>query len=165
MLPTVALVAWILSMLRPRFFPGRREVASFRKSYDVTTTATIAFLSAMGVVTLLAAQDESFPVIKAVFVGLGMLLIVVGNFFGKMRRNYFVGIRTPWTLSDGEVWLRTHRFGGKAFVLAGVVTVVGALMDLSALILTAPAVIAAAAAAVYSYVIYARTARMPGSSS
>jgi len=50
---------------------------------------------------------------------IGLLFIILGNYFGKIKMNWFMGIRTPWTLSSEEVWNKTHRFGGKMFILAG----------------------------------------------
>ncbi|HEX4052088.1 MAG TPA: SdpI family protein [Steroidobacteraceae bacterium] len=57
---------------------------------------------------------------------LGALFIVLGNVLGKIRPNYFLGIRTPWTLADEHVWEQTHRFGGWAFVAGGTVMLVAA---------------------------------------
>ena len=50
----------------------------------------------------------------------GLLFVVMGNFLGKVRKNFFLGIRTPWTLASDEVWAKTHRLGGWCFVTAGV---------------------------------------------
>jgi len=57
---------------------------------------------------------------------------LLGNFLGKVTKNFFAGIRTPWTLAIDEVWLRTHRLGGKLFVLAGAVMVIGGLLGAGA---------------------------------
>ena len=53
-------------------------------------------------------------------VGVGVLLVVVGNVLGKVRPNYFVGVRTPWTLASARSWEATNRLGGRVFVLGGV---------------------------------------------
>jgi uncharacterized membrane protein len=47
------------------------------------------------------------------------LFLILGNSFGKIRPNYFVGLRTPWTLNNEEVWMRSHRFTGRLWVIAG----------------------------------------------
>lgn len=89
-------------------------------------------------------------------VGVGLLLVVIGNSLGKVRQNGVVGIRTPWTLADEEVWARTNRIGGWLVVLAGVVMAVTGLCGFR----MAPGLIALGTAAVvsvvYSYVIWRR---------
>ncbi len=53
----------------------------------------------------------------------GLLFIVIGNYLPQCKPNYFVGIKTPWTLSNEEVWRKTHRFSGKVFVVLGVIMI------------------------------------------
>jgi len=74
---------------------------------------------------------------------------------GKLTKNFFVGIRTPWTLANDEVWLRTHRLGGKLFAVAGLGIVVSALVGWGAAVPVVVGVaVAAGIPAVYSYVLY-----------
>ena len=80
----------------------------------------------------------------------------MGNFLGKVTRNFFVGIRTPWTLASEEVWLRTHRLGGKCFVAAGFAVVAISLLGLGPWAMMAVILAAALVPVVYSYVIYRR---------
>jgi len=69
--------------------------------------------SALGTLTM----QSALPVL------LGVFFVVLGNFLPVVRRNFFIGIRTPWTLADEEVWARTHRWGGRAFVAVGVLMI------------------------------------------
>lgn len=61
---------------------------------------------------------------RLVMIGVGLLFATLGNYLGKSKRNFFLGIRTPWTLASDEVWRRTHRLGGWVMVGAGVALVV-----------------------------------------
>ncbi len=83
------------------------------------------------------------------------LFIFIGNYLGKVRRNFWLGIRTPWTLASDVTWERTHRLGGWLFVAAGVIGigtafvpslriwgVVGSILVVSAILI------------VYSYIVY-----------
>jgi len=82
--------------------------------------------------------------------------VLLGNVMGQVRHNYFVGIRTPWTLADEEVWRRTHRMGGRLFVLGGLAIAAGGLVGgpwLVAAILTSLTV-AGLGPVVYSYWIW-----------
>ena len=71
-----------------------------------------------------------------------------------MPRNFFVGIRTPWTIVDEDIWTRTHRFGKWLFIAAGLAMVVGGVMGASVFIIVAAAIAAGLGPMVYSYVIY-----------
>lgn len=98
-------------------------------------------------------------------IGLGLLFVVLGNILGKVPQNGVVGIRTPWTLADKEVWRRTHRVAGWLLVLAGVFTAITGSMGFR----VAPGLIAIGAAAVvsaaYSYVVWRRLNGGDGGSS
>ena len=118
--------------------------------------AILAFLFLVHILVLLSATGARVEMNRAIPIGVGLLLVLLGNYLGKTTKNFFLGIRTPWTLASDEVWLRTHRLGGKLFVLAGVVCFVSGLAGGS----LAPAMAAVGAAAlasvVYSYVVYRR---------
>jgi hypothetical protein len=70
------------------------------------------------------AFQPDFDVLRPVTVATGVLLLAIGNYLGKARRNAIFGLRTPWTLADGTVWDRTHRFTGVGMVLGGL-TLIG----------------------------------------
>jgi uncharacterized membrane protein len=92
-------------------------------------TATVVFGAIIGIGVIRAANDASINISSFVFVAVGLLFMVIGNFLGKVRKNFFLGIRTPWTLASDEVWAKTHRLGGWCFVAAGIVM---ALMGVAA---------------------------------
>ncbi|MEM2728714.1 MAG: SdpI family protein, partial [Candidatus Bathyarchaeia archaeon] len=84
-----------------------------------------------------------------------LLFFYIGILCENSRRNWFIGIRTPWTLSSDRVWEKTHRLGGKLFKAAGVIAMLGALIQEHAFILIlAPIIFAAAYTIIYSYVEY-----------
>ena len=115
---------------------------------------------------LLMAGMGRHPAIPAdAAIGVGLLLIVLGNSLGKVPQNGVVGIRTPWTLADEDVWARTNRTGGWLFVLAGVVMAATGFSGFG----MGPGLIAVGVAAVvsvgYSYVIWRRINRGSGNPS
>ncbi|MBV8490241.1 MAG: SdpI family protein, partial [Candidatus Eremiobacteraeota bacterium] len=83
----------------------------------------------------------------------GALLVLIGNYLPKIRKNFFLGIRTPWTLASDEVWLRTHRFGGWVFTIGGIAIVIFGLLG-SALPMVVVLVAVALAPIAYSFVAY-----------
>jgi uncharacterized membrane protein len=93
---------------------------------------------------------------SAIPAALGLLLVVLGSFLGKFRRNFFAGIRTPWTLASEEVWLRTHRLGGKVLVVAGLALAVAGLLGQGHLALLPALLVVGVVPVAYSYVRYRR---------
>lgn len=75
----------------------------------------------------LPAYGIEVPV-NIVMLGVGALLIVLGNALPKSRPGFFVGIRTPWAILDTDNWVATHRLGGKLMLLAGAAIILGALL-------------------------------------
>jgi uncharacterized membrane protein len=63
----------------------------------------------------------------ALCVLVGLMIAMLGNWMGKLRRNFYIGIRTPWTLANEVVWEKTHRLGGKLFVAAGLISAITGL--------------------------------------
>ncbi|MGH8200038.1 MAG: SdpI family protein [Steroidobacteraceae bacterium] len=134
--------------------------------YYPTIVASVAGLNSFANLWVLMAGmgwHRALPSHLAIAVGL--LLVVLGNSLGKVRQNGVVGIRTPWTLADEEVWARTNRVGGWLIVLAGLVMAATGIMGFRMV----PGLIAVGAAAAvsvgYSYVIWLRVNRGNGKSS
>lgn len=127
-----------LFRILPRLDPRREAYVKNAKAMAFMETALTVFF--IGLVWLVAASSLGVPIDvgDTVRVGIGLLFIVLGNFMGQLKRNYFVGIRTPWALADDEVWRRTHRRGGWVFVIDGLLFVASAALPdgpiLSALI-------------------------------
>lgn len=117
--PLIMLGLWLVFLALPRLAPQGFRLDNFRPVYDLLRVAVLGIMLLMTVTQLLAAAGVPFNVGSAVLVLIGLLFVVIGNVMGKIRKNFFVGIRTPWTLADDEVWLRTHRFGGWVFVAGG----------------------------------------------
>ncbi|KAA9002125.1 DUF1648 domain-containing protein [Paenibacillus spiritus] len=88
----------------------------------------------------------------------GVLLIIVGNYMPQIRDNYFLGIRTPWTLASPEVWRRTHRLGGLMWVAGGLLVIAGALTrgPVSPVLLASGLVLAILVPVVYSWLLHRR---------
>ncbi|MGH8317812.1 MAG: SdpI family protein [Steroidobacteraceae bacterium] len=120
----------------------------------VAGVAGLIFFSNIQV--LMAGMGWHLAMSSDLAIGVGLLLVVLGNSLGKVRQNGVVGIRTPWTLADEEVWARTHRVGGWLVVLAGMIMATAGFMGFRMV----PGLIAIGAAAVvsvgYSYIIWRR---------
>ncbi|GGJ57438.1 putative membrane protein [Anoxybacillus voinovskiensis] len=111
----VALVIFL-----PKVDPRKENYEKFEKVYRIFLHVFVLFLFSLHVVTLAYNIGFSVQVDVVVPIGVGGLFIVLGNYMPKIKPNYFFGIRTPWTLENEEVWQKTHRVGGKVFVIMGV---------------------------------------------
>jgi uncharacterized membrane protein len=161
LVPGMMLVMWALFAILPRVSPRGFEMDTFTRAWAILSLSILGFMLFVEVLTLRAGRDSANLSPRWIVVGIGVLFAVVGNFLGKVTRNFFAGIRTPWTLASEEVWHRTHRLAGKLFVAAGVVIVVAAFAGASVWALIAAPIVAAVIPAVYSYVIYRRIEGLP----
>lgn len=139
----IAAGTWVVLRILPFISPKGFRMESFMPAFRIMVLAIVAMTTLVSGLALLAAAGYEIGIAGLVTGLVGVLLIVVGNYLGKVRRNFFVGIRTPWTLASEEVWYRTHRLGGWLFVLAGLVFLVGALAGWGLWVFL-PAVLAAA---------------------
>ncbi|MFL6247608.1 MAG: SdpI family protein [Thermoanaerobaculia bacterium] len=141
----------------PRISPRGYPVDEQSRAYRAIELSIVAFLLGVHVVMLLASTGTRIDMTVIVPMLVGALFVVLGNYMTKMRRNFFIGIRTPWTLADEDVWYRTHRLGGRVFVAAGIaLMLVPFAGEAQHAALTAIVIAAAFIPIVYSYVIYRR---------
>ena len=134
--------------------PKEAPIEGFARAFTLITLAMQSFFLLLTVAASMAAIGMAIDMNRGVALGAGLLFIVLGNFMGKFTRNFFVGIRTPWTLSSDEVWFKTHRLGAKLFVAAGIATLAGAFTRAGVLVLVVSTLLASIISVVYSYLVY-----------
>ncbi|MCB0843280.1 MAG: SdpI family protein [Bacteroidetes bacterium] len=115
---TMAIV-WLVPLLDPK-----KNVQHFQKTLDMIVLALAAFFLLVFIGIISASLGYEFDMGNVILSGVLILFIVLGNYFGKLRPNYFVGIRTPWTLENETVWLKTHRLGGKVWVYGSLIMLI-----------------------------------------
>ena len=152
--PMVMGFVWLLFLVLPRMSPRGFEMKPFARAWSLFSLSVLAFLFFVLILVLDAARGQAPFSSRALLSGLGLLFVSTGIFLGKVTRNYFAGIRTPWTLSSEEVWSRTHRLAGKLFIAAGLVVIATSLAGVGIWPLVASIAIATIVPIVYSYVIY-----------
>lgn len=114
--PVINLVLYFLLIFIPRLDPRKKNYELFSGAYFMIRCALAIFMSLIGIVTLLATLKYNVNVGLIVILAVLGLFLLMGNQFGRIRTNYFVGLRTPWTLSNEEVWTKTHRLAGRIWV-------------------------------------------------
>ncbi|WP_417450692.1 SdpI family protein [Kordiimonas sp.] len=126
-IPLVQLAILTIFALLNYIEPRKENLKKSAKAISVTATATVAFLALVELVIIFEALGYSFMKGHYILVAVGLLLAVLGNYMSKIRSGFFVGIRTPWTLSNDKVWQKTHRLGGRLFVATGILMALFAL--------------------------------------
>ena len=154
--PAIMAGVLLLFMALPAISPRGFRFETFRPVWAILEGSVLALLFLFDTLALMQGMGKPVDMNRGVEAGVGLLLVVLGNFMGKVTRNFFVGIRTPWTLASEEVWLRTHRFGGRLFVLAGLVLLVSAFLGGGWAVAAIAIGSAAILSVVYSYVVYRR---------
>ena len=152
---TMIVLAFVFAML-PRLSPRGYEIDRNSRAFRAITLSVLALSLAVHAVMLFSAAGFHVPPARLFPILLGALFAFLGNYLGKVRRNFFIGIRTPWTLADEDVWFRTHRFSGKLFVIAGLIGMLGAALpdDRGMPFILGVVIVAALISIVYSYAIY-----------
>lgn len=122
----IALIFYALPHLEPRERGLERSQGLYRTMWlgllIVMTTSQLAMLS--------VALGWGLPILALIQGAIGLLFVLVGNQFGKSRRMYLTGIRTPWTLASEEVWIATHRLAGKLMMAGGLLLILASLLPL-----------------------------------
>ena len=158
LLPLVtAGVAALLAVI-PRFEPRRANLERSGKAYGAIWIAVVTLLGAIHVLAIAVALGAELEVSRLILIGAGLLFVVIGNYLPTVRPNYLVGIRTPWTLASDLSWVRTHRVGGRLFVVEGLVLIVlglaGAGAEVLAVAIIGAVVVELVVVFVYSYRVW-----------
>ena len=105
-----------------RIDPRSDNYSRFQKSYDLFGVLLCGLFLVLEAVTIYSSfYPEVKLVDKVVPFSIGLMFLVIGNMMPKFRPNYFVGIKTPWTLANEEVWTKTHRMAGRLWFAGGLV--------------------------------------------
>jgi uncharacterized membrane protein len=162
LLPAIGALVVAALALAPRLARWDQGLAASADVLGVALIGVAAMFLVSEVVVVRHAIDPAFDVLRALFLAIGVLFVVTGNLLGKVRHNFLVGVRTPWTVRDKRVWDKTQRFTGRLMVLAGVVLAAVAALSADHRLLIASLIACAAgpglAGVVYSAVIAGRTA-------
>ena len=154
--------AMALFALLPVLSPRRFGLESFERTYLAVMLIIVGLLGYTFLVALEAGMHGALDVPRALVGGLCVMSILLGNLLGKVRRNFYVGIRTPWTLASERVWYATHRMGAKVIVATGVIGLVLVIAGVFPLVPVAIAIGGFMVPVVYSLVIYKRLEREGG---
>jgi uncharacterized membrane protein len=154
--PVIMLFVLLLFTAIPYIDPLRVNIAQFRTQYDTFVAILMLFFAAVQASVLSrnlgSTLDPQYVIVPAV----GVLMFYVGTMLPKTRRNWFIGIRTPWTISSDQVWKKTHELGGTLFKILGIIIVLSTFAPTAYMIwiILIPLIVITLGLVVYSYYVY-----------
>ncbi len=155
LMPVLSLIFLGLFFVIPRIDPLKHNIKKFYGLYEGMIVLIVAFLLYIHVLMIVWNLGFAFPMMLALPPALGVLFFYMGIMIKHSKRNYSVGIRTPWTLVNDTVWKKTHDLGSKLFKIAGVIAVLSVLVpDYSFWITIGPIIAFTIFIYVYSYWVY-----------
>jgi uncharacterized membrane protein len=128
--PVLAVGLTLLLLAVPRVEPRRDNLRRSSTAYRAIAVAILLVMGTIHAAAVAAAAGADVDIAGVVAGVVGAMFVVIGNYLGKVRSNFLVGIRTPWTLTSERSWARTHRLGGRLLVVLGLAVVVAALIGL-----------------------------------
>lgn len=159
LMPLVTVGMLALFLVIPSIDPLKANIAKFRGAFNLFIALMIAFMIYIHGLTLAWSLGyQSFKMSTAMLPFVGLLFVFIGNMMKQAKRNFFIGIRTPWTLSSDRVWDETHRLGSTLFMASGALAILGSFFGGMAAfwLMLVPLIGSSIFLAVYSYVLYRR---------
>jgi uncharacterized membrane protein len=152
LLPVISVFVYGLLLLIPLMDPKKENIAEFRGYYDWFLVALLSFLFYLHVLTLLWNMGARFSMTAALAPAFGVLFYCCGILLKNAKMNWFIGIRTPWTLSSEGVWEKTHQRGGFLFKVAGFISLAGFFFpDYAIVFMVGPILLFSLYLTLYSY--------------
>jgi uncharacterized membrane protein len=155
LMPIISLVIFLLFLLIPKLDPLKENIKKFREYFDKFILLMILFILYIHTLTILWSFGWRFDMGQLMAPAMGILFYFAGILIGKSKRNWSIGIRTPWTLSSDLNWDKTHKLGSKLFKISGVIAFFGLLLPgLAFYLVIIPVILSAIYSFVYSYLEY-----------
>jgi uncharacterized membrane protein len=158
LMPTLTAGLLGLLVVLPWVSPARFKIEPFRPVYDYIAALIVSLFAYLHAV-ILNGQVSGGPNTGWFIGGFFLFFGLLGNVMGKVRKNFWVGVRTPWTLASDVVWEKTHRLSAWLFVAAGLMGFTLAVLGLHPVLCFGLILVAALVPAVYSLVLYKRLER------
>ena len=119
MLPGVLMIILAIFSALKYIDPRKENIAMSHKSIGAFSLAFAVFIAVMEAGYIAVINGMEVNIMLIITFAIGLLFIIIGNYLSKTRSNFFIGVRTPWTLSSDAVWKKTHSLAGKLFMLVG----------------------------------------------
>jgi uncharacterized membrane protein len=157
-IPIMLVVMTLMFNVLPKIDPRHANYAKFLSTYWLFANSIVVFLLVAHVLILASGLGYGVKIDRLMPIGVGLLFVILGNYLTRVEPNWFVGIRTPWTLSSDVVWRKTHRTAGWLIVLGGLLIAACAFLPRGAFlpVFVSAILIMAVIPVVQSYVLWRR---------
>lgn len=151
LMPGISVFLLVLFVLLPYIDPLKKNIMEFRSYYDGFIFLMVSFFFYLHLISIHWNLGHHFDMSLAMVPALSVLFFYLGVLVENSKRNWFIGIRTPWTLSSDEIWEKTNKLGGKLFKISGVVALLGVYSIWAVIV---PVIFSALFSIAYSYFEY-----------
>ncbi|MAU17690.1 MAG: hypothetical protein CMH46_19360 [Muricauda sp.] len=121
-----SLLIYVIFSVVPYIDP-KKQIQKMGKKYHTLKRVITTFMSILALFIIYNAKNQSFANPNYILMLCGILFIIFGNYFKTLKTNYFIGIRTPWTLENENIWKETHKLGGKIWFIGGFIIILSSL--------------------------------------
>lgn len=156
LLPGIAIITYFFLLIIPAIDPKKR-IDNAQKPIAAIRIVISLFLVGVYAMVMLKTFNMEADIGQFVLMSVGLLIVITGNYMNSIKPNYFIGIRTPWTLESSEVWKKTHRFASKLWIIGGLFMTVSAFIPFlkgSLSLIIGSVIVLAIVPLAYSYQIY-----------
>jgi uncharacterized membrane protein len=122
-----SLLIYLIFLAVPHIDP-KKQIQKMGRKYDTLKWIITTFMSVLALFIIYTAKNQSVANPNYILLLCGVLFIIFGNYFKTIKANYFIGIRTPWTLENEVVWKETHKLGGKIWFAGGLLIILSSLI-------------------------------------
>ena len=157
LMPLITLGMFVLFLVVPGIDPLKANIAQFREAFNMFIALMVAFMLYVHGLTLVWSLGyQDFKMSAAMLPFMGILFIAIGYLLRQAKRNFFIGIRTPWTLSSDSVWDKTHQIGSILFMVSGAFAILGGFFGgMTAIwLMFVPLIGSSLFLVIYSYLLY-----------
>jgi uncharacterized membrane protein len=164
LMPVISIIIFLAFILIPKIDPLKENIEKFREYFDVFTLLLFGFLFYIYMLTLLWNSGYRFNFIQPLAPAFGLIIYYAGVMTENAKQNWFIGVRTPWTLSSPGVWDKTNRLAGKLFKAAGILSALGTVFpEYAIFLILVPVILAAIYTIIYSYNEYRKEVKAKSS--
>lgn len=156
LLPGIAVITYFFLLIIPAIDPKKR-IDNAQKPIAAIRIVISLFLVGVYALVMVKTFNMEADIVQFVLASVGVLILITGNYMNSIKPNYFIGIRTPWTLENPEVWKKTHRFASKLWIIGGLFITAFAFIPAlkgSLFIIVESVIVLAVIPLVYSYIIF-----------
>ena len=153
-LPSMTVILWLVLLVLPWLSPRGFKVEAFRPIYNIIVLMMVVLMAYIHLVALQAALHPKLDMARALMGGILLLFAGIGALLGRVKRNFWVGVRTPWTLASEVVWDRTHRLASRVYTIVGIAGALAILAGVPPTVALVVFFVVVFVPVVYSLVLY-----------